>query len=55
MFVNRDWNFDEETDLKANVLPLVTSNEVIQLTCEAVPQYFANGVLAGWKIQGRYE
>ena len=55
MLINRDWNLDEETDFQVNIAPIVTGDEVFKKTCEAVPQYFEGGMIAGWTIQGRYE
>lgn len=49
MFINRDWKLSEGDDLRINIIPRLDK------LSEAVPVYFADGSLAGWKIQCRYE
>jgi len=46
-FINRNWDYTEEEDLRKNIMPMLTGS------LQAVPAYSENNQMVGWFIQSR--
>jgi len=56
VFINRNWEINEEIDFKINIIPLIENHINVILDKEAVPIYHPEeGYILGWKIQYKYE